>query len=42
MSIDTDNSQVVMHYIQSQCNKINGTHHMSRMMLSVTWYIIWK
>jgi hypothetical protein len=31
-----------MQYIQSQCNRNDDTHHMSRMILSVNQYMIWK
>ena len=42
MNINACNWQIVMQYIQSQCNGNNGTHQMSRLVLSITQYMIWK
>lgn len=42
MNANTSNWQDVMQYIESQCNKNNATHQLSRMTLSVTQYMIWK
>ena len=42
MNINACNWKIVMQYIQSQCNKNIGTHHISIMVLSITHYMIWK